>query len=1009
MATNLLTQDDVNPAVFASLQNELGYITDCEVRGTSVIPTEPIFAKGCRMYLEQTGVYFINASPAGVAPSWDGVPVGPIGSGVSSFNTRSGAVVPQAGDYDKTLVGLADVDDTSDADKPISTATQTALNLKLNDNMATGRLLGRSSAGAGAVQEITIGDGLEMIAGELSSTGLNLFSGDLTQIASRTHDQDGFNQTIDNAGVWTFSSGTNDIVLDTVSQQISFGDGTNAAIYEVGQMSFTDGVDSVGLNQLDVDGKYLNITKGGLNFGDYVGTGSPEGVVVSELASIYRNQANGSLWSKTSDAGLNTGWTLVGSVLDTLTVNKSIELNAGTQYGVLALGDFPTGGSIGTALATVDVTTYISIAQGTSAQTLILPTPTITTDAKPIIIENKGTEQFIMAGNPISSGDIVTFVYNTTGWVLMRAGQVGGGWAIISVPATLVVNSNYILLGAGTYTLPAGASSGDVIEVIPSAAGVLLSNPSGSIFSSPGAMVNPIELPLYTKFTIFSVGGDNWSLIKQFDARIDFPDQVASGVLGDNNNFLSNVWTVDQTTASVDLTSPAVPLPATYVVQVQNTGSATFTFETAVIAPGKVVQMLWNGLTWTAVGAGEAILDPWSASTSYVAGNTVTQGSRTIRRTAIGTSGASFDNTEAASWTLVENNATTAFVGSNYYYSTELVTAEARTLTRGVSGVSAATIDLDRINWSVVIPLPTADWVASIFYYAGDDVFQGGFLYQRIANGTSGLTFDATEETFWTKEIGGGSIPAWVSGVAYGVGDTVVTEFRIYRAVTAGTSSALFATDRARWVVIASLRAGTDWTASTYYYANDVVRQGSGLARRITSGDSLAVFDASEGSTWTRISQASLNTAWAATIYYYVGDVVVDSNILYTRNTAGVSGASFDVTEQGQWRNIGDANTAGIKTISGIYQALQSDGSLFMDSSAGVVTLELPLSLPEGKFLTVTYIQTANSITFAGTGGATVISPTTYLPVASFVAPGAIGQVGSTQWYRIASVFYFNG
>jgi len=746
------------------------------------------------------------------------------------------------------------------------------------------------------------------------------------------------------------------------------------------------------------------------------------------------------------------------NVVKNLRVGNALELDAGTQYGVLALADFPTGGSIGTALATVDVTTYISIAQGTSAQTLILPTPTITTDAKPIIIENKGTEQFIMAGNPISSGDIVTFVYNTTGWVLTRAGQVGGGWTIISVPATLVVNSNYILLGAGTYTLPAGASSGDVIEVIPSAAGVLLNNPSGSIFSSPGPMVEPIALPLYTKFTIFSVGGDNWSLIKQFDARIDFPDQVASGVLGDNNNFLSNVWTVDQTTASVDLTSPAVPLPATYVVQVQNTGSATFTFETAVIAPGKVVQMLWNGLTWTAVGAGEAILDPWSASTSYVAGNTVTQGSRTIRRTAIGTSGASFDNTEAANWTLVENNATTAFVGSNYYYSTELVTAEARTLTRGASGVSLATIALDRANWNVVIPLPTADWVASTFYYAGDDVFQGGFLYQRIANGTSGLTFDLTEETFWTKEIGGGSIPAWAAGVAYGVGDTVVTESRIYRAVTAGTSSALFATDRARWVVIVSLRAGRDWTASTYYYAEDIVERFNRTLRRTTSGLSgldfvgaepgewtlisneeasvwssatyyyqweriidngvlltslvsalsNATFDTAEGTRWQFLAQQA-TPVWLATTYYYGGQLAISSSILYRRNTSGVSGASFDVTEQGQWKNIGDVNTAGIKTATGAYTVLEDDGNLFIDSSAGAVTFNLPITLPEGKLITVTYTQTANSITFAGTGGAQVISPTTYLPVASFVAPGAIGQVGSTQWYRIASVFYFNG
>lgn len=52
-------------------------------------------------------------------------------AGVSTFNGRGGAVVPVAGDYTKGDVGLGNVDNTSDANKPISTATQTALDGKL--------------------------------------------------------------------------------------------------------------------------------------------------------------------------------------------------------------------------------------------------------------------------------------------------------------------------------------------------------------------------------------------------------------------------------------------------------------------------------------------------------------------------------------------------------------------------------------------------------------------------------------------------------------------------------------------------------------------------------------------------------------------------------------------------------------------------------------------------------------------------------------------------------------
>lgn len=57
-------------------------------------------------------------------------------SGVTSFNSRTGAVIPQSGDYTKSDVGLGNVDNTSDANKPISTATQTALDGKVDENAA---------------------------------------------------------------------------------------------------------------------------------------------------------------------------------------------------------------------------------------------------------------------------------------------------------------------------------------------------------------------------------------------------------------------------------------------------------------------------------------------------------------------------------------------------------------------------------------------------------------------------------------------------------------------------------------------------------------------------------------------------------------------------------------------------------------------------------------------------------------------------------------------------------
>ena len=72
------------------------------------------------------------------------------GGGVVSFNGRTGSVVPQAGDYDKGMVGLGNVDNTSDADKPVSTKQQEALDDKQAKITASGILRGDGSGGVTA-------------------------------------------------------------------------------------------------------------------------------------------------------------------------------------------------------------------------------------------------------------------------------------------------------------------------------------------------------------------------------------------------------------------------------------------------------------------------------------------------------------------------------------------------------------------------------------------------------------------------------------------------------------------------------------------------------------------------------------------------------------------------------------------------------------------------------------------------------------------------------------------
>lgn len=71
-------------------------------------------------------------------PAW--APSGGGPGAVTSVYGRTGNVTAQVGDYDKTQVGLDQVDNTSDLDKPISNLTQTALNTKATTSGLTAGL-----------------------------------------------------------------------------------------------------------------------------------------------------------------------------------------------------------------------------------------------------------------------------------------------------------------------------------------------------------------------------------------------------------------------------------------------------------------------------------------------------------------------------------------------------------------------------------------------------------------------------------------------------------------------------------------------------------------------------------------------------------------------------------------------------------------------------------------------------------------------------------------------------
>jgi hypothetical protein len=81
---------------------------------------------------DNDGLYMLKKSPATTLANWLDLGAALSGvAGVTSWNGQTGVVV--AG---KSDIGLGNVDNTSDTSKPVSTATQAALDAKQNTSSA---------------------------------------------------------------------------------------------------------------------------------------------------------------------------------------------------------------------------------------------------------------------------------------------------------------------------------------------------------------------------------------------------------------------------------------------------------------------------------------------------------------------------------------------------------------------------------------------------------------------------------------------------------------------------------------------------------------------------------------------------------------------------------------------------------------------------------------------------------------------------------------------------------
>ena len=391
----------------------------------------------------------------------------------------------------KSDVGLENVDNTSDINKPISTAVQTALNLKeatANKGQASGYV------GLDASRKIQ--------APNNAGTFTSLISN--TNTASRTYtlqDRDGTladntdlagKQPLDATLTSLANYNTNGIITQTSADTftgrtltgsngiaITNGDGvagnpTIAPTYGTTANTIMQGNDArvTGAEQTsnkDASGGYVGKTLHDINVKNSTGTITSLLKSVATASRNYTLPDNTGTIITTGDTGTITSAMIADGTLVDGDINASanIELsktrqstisatrsqivngdtgnainnklsgliNTGSRGSPITIANLSANGAIGSAASTVDIGSVFLINQTTTGIAATLPTPTSSLPMYVSVVANS-TASIILYGVTITAGSSQQYLFQGTSWVAANISS-GGGSSVTNTVGTL--------------------------------------------------------------------------------------------------------------------------------------------------------------------------------------------------------------------------------------------------------------------------------------------------------------------------------------------------------------------------------------------------------------------------------------------------------------------------------------------------------------------------------------------------------------------------------------------
>ncbi len=404
---------------------------------------------------------------------------------------------------------------------------------------------------------------------------------------------------------------------------------------------------------------------------------------------------------------------------------------------------------------------------------------------------------------------------------------------------------------------------------------------------------------------------------------------------------------------------------------------------------------------------GGAGITAWTANTAYLANDVVYQGTNFYKRIASGTSGATFDATEEATWNVMGTTGTIAPWITGSYYEVGEVVINNNTIYRNTTAHTAgATFDVtEAANFTVIANYTTISaWTATTYYPVGVIVSQGTRILYRTTANVSAATFTNAEAANWGL-ISNEVVSTYASTTYYYAGERVSTVGKIVQRITSGISGVTFnATEAANWNLISS--SLTTWTGSTYFYLNQrVLSPVTGAIMVGTGGMSSTTFDATEVTNlaWQLVTNSGNVIPFATSLYFFVGGLMSSGGAIYRRSIAGITGATLNAAELLNWTLVtGNPST----TVSANYTVTETDDMIDIVTGA-TYTITIPASRVNKIIKLSTASLSATPPTIATSGGETIVNPSTYASGTSFVMPGVTGSASSVQFQKVGTNWRF--